>query len=59
MGAEVEIGDEYTEVRGPAQGELCGVDLDLGPISDTAQTLAAIAPLASVLLPFAGSLMRG
>ncbi|HEX5991233.1 MAG TPA: 3-phosphoshikimate 1-carboxyvinyltransferase [Thermomicrobiales bacterium] len=47
MGAEVEIGDGYTEVRGPAQGDLRGVDLDLGPISDTAQTLAAIAPLAS------------
>jgi 3-phosphoshikimate 1-carboxyvinyltransferase len=47
MGAEVDIGDGYTEVRGPAQGDLRGVDLDLGPISDTAQTLAAIAPLAS------------
>ena len=47
MGAEVEIGDDYTEVRGPAQGDLRGVDLDLGPISDTAQTLAAIAPFAS------------
>jgi 3-phosphoshikimate 1-carboxyvinyltransferase len=47
MGAEVEIGDGYTEVRGPAQGDLRGVDLDLGPISDTAQTLAAIAPLAT------------
>jgi 3-phosphoshikimate 1-carboxyvinyltransferase len=47
MGAEVEVGDGYTEVRGPAQGDLRGVDLDLGPISDTAQTLAAIAPLAS------------
>ena len=29
------------------QGDLRGVDLDLGPISDTAQTLAAIAPFAS------------
>src|SRR5919107_5899423 len=47
MGAEVEIADGYTEVRGPEQGELRGVDLDLGPISDTAQTLAAIAPFAS------------
>jgi 3-phosphoshikimate 1-carboxyvinyltransferase len=47
MGAEVEIGDGFTEVRGPRQGDLRGVDLDLGPISDTAQTLAAIAPLAS------------
>ena len=47
MGAEVEVTDGYTEVRGPADGDLRGVDLDLGPISDTAQTLAAIAPFAS------------
>lgn len=46
MGAEVEIGDDFTEVQGPPDGALRGVDLDLGPISDTAQTLAAIAPLA-------------
>ena len=47
MGAEVEIAEEYTEVRGPANGDLRGVDLNMGPISDTAQTLAAIAPFAS------------
>ena len=47
MGAEVKIADGYTEVRGPRQGDLRGVDLDLKPISDTAQTLAAIAPFAS------------
>jgi 3-phosphoshikimate 1-carboxyvinyltransferase len=47
MGADVEIGDDFTEVRGPRDGELRGVDLDLGPISDTAQTLAAIAPFAT------------
>jgi 3-phosphoshikimate 1-carboxyvinyltransferase len=47
MGAEVAIGDDFTEVHGPRDGDLRGVDLDLGPISDTAQTLAAIAPLAS------------
>jgi 3-phosphoshikimate 1-carboxyvinyltransferase len=47
MGAGVEIAADYTEVRGPPNGDLRGVDLDLGPISDTAQTLAAIAPLAS------------
>jgi 3-phosphoshikimate 1-carboxyvinyltransferase len=47
MGAEVQIGEEFTEVRGPRDGVLRGVDLDLGPISDTAQTLAAIAPLAT------------
>jgi 3-phosphoshikimate 1-carboxyvinyltransferase len=47
MGADVEIAADFTEVRGPANGELRGVDLDLGPISDTAQTLAAIAPFAT------------
>jgi 3-phosphoshikimate 1-carboxyvinyltransferase len=47
MGADVEIGEDFTAVQGPANGDLRGVDLDLGPISDTAQTLAAIAPFAS------------
>jgi 3-phosphoshikimate 1-carboxyvinyltransferase len=47
MGAEVEIGEDVTEVQGPANGDLRAVDLDLGPISDTAQTLAAIAPFAA------------
>ncbi|MBA3450867.1 MAG: 3-phosphoshikimate 1-carboxyvinyltransferase [Chloroflexia bacterium] len=47
MGADVEIAEDFTEVRGPHDGDLRGVDLDLGPISDTAQTLAAIAPFAS------------
>jgi 3-phosphoshikimate 1-carboxyvinyltransferase len=46
MGAQVEVGDDATEVQGPPSGDLRGVDLDLGPISDTAQTLAAIAPFA-------------
>jgi 3-phosphoshikimate 1-carboxyvinyltransferase len=47
MGAEVEVGEDATEVQGPPNGDLRGVDLDLGPISDTAQTLAAVAPFAS------------
>jgi 3-phosphoshikimate 1-carboxyvinyltransferase len=47
MGAEVIMGDDFTEVHGPAEGRLRGVDLDLGAISDTAQTLAAIAPFAA------------
>lgn len=46
MGATVTIADNYTEVVGPAGGKLRGVDLDLNAISDTAQTLAAIAPFA-------------
>lgn len=47
MGASVTIGNDYTEVIGPPDGALRGVDLDLNAISDTAQTLAAIAPFAS------------
>ena len=47
MGATVTIGNDYTEVIGPPGGNLRGVDLDLNAISDTAQTLAAIAPFAS------------
>lgn len=46
MGASVTIADGYTEVTGPPGGALRGVDLDLNAISDTAQTLAAIAPFA-------------
>ncbi len=47
MGATVTIADNYTEVTGPPNGALRGVDLDLNAISDTAQTLAAITPFAS------------
>jgi len=46
MGCTVIETEEYVEVRGPEGGNLRGVDLDLGPISDTAQTLAAITPFA-------------
>jgi 3-phosphoshikimate 1-carboxyvinyltransferase len=45
MGCVVTEGDDYIEVTGPAQ--LCGVDVDMRDIPDTAQTLAAIAPFAS------------
>lgn len=44
MGCSVTKADDYTEVVGPAQ--LRGVEVDMGDISDTAQTLAAIAPFA-------------
>jgi 3-phosphoshikimate 1-carboxyvinyltransferase len=47
MGASVVVADDYTEVRGPAGGHLRGVELDMNAISDTAQTLAAIAPFAA------------
>ncbi len=46
MGCAVTIADDVTEVSGPPIGQLRGVDLDLNAISDTAQTLAAIAPFA-------------
>jgi 3-phosphoshikimate 1-carboxyvinyltransferase len=44
MGCMVEFNAEGVTVRGPAR--LTGIDVDLGPLSDTAQTLAAIAPFA-------------
>ncbi len=44
MGAEVRWHDDAVEVRGT--GELRGVEVDMAHISDTAQTLAAIAPFA-------------
>ena len=44
MGCTVSQGPDYTEVAGPPQ--LHGVEVDMGDISDTAQTLAAIAPFA-------------
>jgi 3-phosphoshikimate 1-carboxyvinyltransferase len=47
MGASVTVGSDYVEVTGPPGGALRGVDLDLNAVSDTAQTLAAIAPFAS------------
>jgi 3-phosphoshikimate 1-carboxyvinyltransferase len=47
MGARVAIADDHVEVIGPPVGELRGVDVDMNAISDTAQTLAAIAPFAT------------
>jgi 3-phosphoshikimate 1-carboxyvinyltransferase len=44
MGAEVERGDGWTEVRGG--GPLRGTTVDLADLSDTAQTLAVVAPFA-------------
>ena len=54
MGATITIADGYTEVIGPPNGALRGVDLDLNAISDTAQTLAAIAPFADGPTTFRG-----
>jgi 3-phosphoshikimate 1-carboxyvinyltransferase len=44
MGCAVEIGADATEVRGPER--LAAVDVDMGDISDTTQTLAAVAAFA-------------
>lgn len=44
MGADVEIGPHAIEVR--SDGRLNGVTVDMSDLSDTAQTLAAIAPFA-------------
>ena len=46
MGATVTMTETDTEVTGPRVGELRGIEIDMNEISDTAQTLAAIAPLA-------------
>ncbi|MGH9136227.1 MAG: 3-phosphoshikimate 1-carboxyvinyltransferase [Acidimicrobiales bacterium] len=45
MGADVEVSDRWTEVRGA--GELWGVDVDLADLSDTAPTLAVVAACAT------------
>jgi 3-phosphoshikimate 1-carboxyvinyltransferase len=47
MGARVTIASDYVEVIGPKDGKLAGVNVDMNAISDTAQTLAAIAPFAA------------
>ena len=45
MGAEVEIGPTWTEVRGT--GRLIGIEADMADISDTVQTMAVVAALAA------------
>ncbi len=47
MGASVTKTRDWVEVEGPPQGALRGIDVDMNAISDTAQTLAAIAPFAA------------
>jgi len=46
MGARVSMTDDATEVTGPVDGGLRGIEIDMNAMSDTAQTLAAIAPFA-------------
>ncbi len=45
MGCTVDVGATATEVRGPRT--LTGVEVDLRDLSDTAQTLAVVAPFAT------------
>jgi len=42
MGCNVSAGPDFLEVSGPAAGRLRGIDVDLNPMPDTAQTLAVI-----------------
>ncbi len=46
MGCDVRKGNKYVEVRGPQEGKLRGVNVDMNAISDCVMTLAAIAPFA-------------
>ena len=43
MGAQVEMGDNWIEVRGPASGRLQALDADLNHIPDAAMTIAVTA----------------
>jgi 3-phosphoshikimate 1-carboxyvinyltransferase len=48
MGCEVSEGEDFTEVRGPRNGQgLRGIQVDMADLSDVAQTLAVVAPFAS------------
>lgn len=46
MGAVVDVGEDRIEVRSPPDGVLRGIEADLADLSDTAPTLAAVAPFA-------------
>ena len=48
MGCSVSKGNKYIEVRGPQNGQLQGVTVDMNAISDCVMTLAAIAPFAAM-----------
>jgi 3-phosphoshikimate 1-carboxyvinyltransferase len=47
MGCRVVEGEDFTEVHGPAEGKLTGVEVDMADLSDVAQTLAVVAPFAT------------
>jgi 3-phosphoshikimate 1-carboxyvinyltransferase len=42
MGCSISAGPDFLEVSGPAAGRLRGIDVDLNPMPDTAQTLSVI-----------------
>ncbi len=46
MGCTLTEGEDFTEVVGPFDGVLHGVDVDMADLSDVAQTLAVVAPFA-------------
>jgi len=46
MGCTLREGQDFTELVGPAPGQLVGVDVDMAELSDVAQTLAVVAPFA-------------
>jgi 3-phosphoshikimate 1-carboxyvinyltransferase len=47
MGCTLNETADYTELRGPADGQLRGIEVDMADLSDVAQTLAVVAPFAS------------
>lgn len=47
MGCSLREGEDFTELTGPASGQLRGVEVDMNQLSDVAQTLAVVAPFAS------------
>jgi 3-phosphoshikimate 1-carboxyvinyltransferase len=47
MGCKLEETAQYTELRGPSDGQLRGIEVDMSELSDVAQTLAVVAPFAS------------
>lgn len=47
MGCSLHEGEDFTELVGPKDGVLRGVEVDMADLSDVAQTLAVVAPFAS------------
>lgn len=47
MGCTLREGESFTELVGPAPGQLRGIEVDMADLSDVAQTLAVVAPFAT------------